>query len=120
MLRRIQRSSTVALVPPPVGLLLLAATRVLIVSDYNLSTALAILSSSGYINTLIGSVIPLGAGVNAVCCTRIAIPRSHGRRTTHICCCLVDLTSHHVRCRRTFLRTPRLASDDRREAMEDF
>ena len=59
MLRRIQRSSTVALVLSPVGLLLLAATRVLIVSDYNLSTALAILSSSGYINTLIGSVIPL-------------------------------------------------------------
>jgi hypothetical protein len=59
MLRRIKRSSTVALVLSPVGLLLLAATRVLIVSDYNLSTALAILSSSGYINTLIGSVIPL-------------------------------------------------------------
>lgn len=59
MLRRIQRSTTVALVLSPVGVLLLAATRVLIVSDYNLSTALTILSSSGYINTLIGSVIPL-------------------------------------------------------------
>jgi hypothetical protein len=59
MLRHIQRSSTIALVLSPIGVLLLAATRVLIVSDYNLSTALAILSSSGYVNTLIGSVIPL-------------------------------------------------------------
>lgn len=59
MLRRIRRSSTIALILSPVGVLLLAATRVLILSDYNLSTALAILSSSGYINTLIGSVIPL-------------------------------------------------------------
>lgn len=59
MLRRIRRISTVALVLSPVGVLLVAATRVLIVSDYNLSTALAILSSSGYVNTLVGSVIPL-------------------------------------------------------------
>lgn len=59
MLRRIRKSSTVALVASPVGLLLLAATRVLIVSGYNLETALAVVSSSGYINTLIGSVIPL-------------------------------------------------------------
>jgi hypothetical protein len=59
MLRRIRRSSTIALVISPVGVLLLAVTRVLIVSDYNLSTALAILSSSGYVNTLIGSIIPL-------------------------------------------------------------
>lgn len=59
MLRRIQRSSTIALILSPVGVLLLAATRVLIVADYNLTTALAILSSSGYVNTLVGSVIPL-------------------------------------------------------------
>jgi hypothetical protein len=59
MLRRIRRTSTVALILSPVGVLLVAATRVLIVSDYNLSTALAILSSSGYVNTLVGSVIPL-------------------------------------------------------------
>jgi hypothetical protein len=59
MLRHIRRSSTIALVLSPVGVLLLAATRVLIVADYNLSTALAILSSSGYVNTLIGSLIPL-------------------------------------------------------------
>lgn len=59
MLRRIQRSSTIALILSPVGVLLLAATRVLIVADYNLATALAILSSSGYVNTLVGSVIPL-------------------------------------------------------------
>ena len=59
MLRRIQRLSTLALILSPVGVLLLAATRVLIVADYNVTTALAILSSSGYINTLVGSVIPL-------------------------------------------------------------
>lgn len=59
MLRRIQRTSTLALILSPVGVLLLAATRVLIVADYNVTTALAILSSSGYINTLVGSVIPL-------------------------------------------------------------
>jgi hypothetical protein len=59
MLRRIWRSSTLALLLSPVGVLLLAATRLLIVSNYNLNTALGILSSSGYVNTLLGTVIPL-------------------------------------------------------------
>lgn len=59
MLRRIRRSSTLALLLSPVGVLLLAATRLLIVSNYNLNTALGILSSSGYVNTLLGTVIPL-------------------------------------------------------------
>jgi hypothetical protein len=59
MLRRIRRSSTLALLLSPVGILFLAATRLLIVSDYNLNTALAILSSGGYVNTLLGTVIPL-------------------------------------------------------------
>ncbi len=59
MLRRIRRSSTLALLLSPVGILFLAATRLLIVSDYNLNTALAILSSGGYVNTLLGTIIPL-------------------------------------------------------------
>ena len=59
MLRRIRSLSTLALILSPVGLILLAATRVLIVSDYNPTTALAVGSSSGYVNTLFGSVLPL-------------------------------------------------------------
>jgi hypothetical protein len=59
MLRRIRRSSTLALLLSPVGVLLLAGTRLLIVSNYNLNTALGILSSGGYVNTLLGTVIPL-------------------------------------------------------------
>ena len=59
MLRRIRSASALALILSPVGLILLAATRVLIVSDYNLTTALAVVSSSGYVNTLFGSVLPL-------------------------------------------------------------
>lgn len=59
MLRRIWRSSTLALLLSPVGVLLLAATRLLIVSNYNLNTAQGILSSDGYVNTLLGTVIPL-------------------------------------------------------------
>jgi len=39
--------------------ILLAATRLMIVSDYNANTALAILRSAGYVNTLLGSIIPL-------------------------------------------------------------
>jgi len=39
--------------------ILLAATRLMIVSDYNSNTALAILRSAGYVNTLLGSIIPL-------------------------------------------------------------
>lgn len=59
MLKRIRQSSTLALLLSPVGVLLIAATRLLIVSNYNLNTALAILSSGGYVNTLLGTVIPL-------------------------------------------------------------
>jgi hypothetical protein len=59
MLRRIRRSSTLALLLSPVGVFLLAATRLLIVSNYNLNTALGILSSGGYVNTLLGTFIPL-------------------------------------------------------------
>ena len=59
MLRRIRRSNTLALLLSPVAVLLFAATRLLIVSNYNLNTARGILSSGGYVNTLLGTVIPL-------------------------------------------------------------
>lgn len=59
MLRRIWSSTTLALLLSPVGVILLAATRLMIVSDYNPNTALAILQSGGYVNTLLGSIIPL-------------------------------------------------------------
>lgn len=59
MLGKIQSSSTMALLLSPLGVLIIAATRLLIVSDYNMSTALAILSSDGYVNTLLGTVFPL-------------------------------------------------------------
>lgn len=59
MLRRVWSSTTLALLLSPVGVILLAATRLMIVSDYNSNTALAILRSSGYVNTLLGSIIPL-------------------------------------------------------------
>ncbi|MBO0804583.1 MAG: hypothetical protein J2P25_16105 [Nocardiopsaceae bacterium] len=54
-----KRSTTLALVLSPVGVLLLAVVRLLIVSDYDENTALAIVHSGGYVNTLLGSVIPL-------------------------------------------------------------
>ena len=50
---------TVVLVLSPVGLLLIAVTRLLIIADYNTATATAIASSGGYVNTLLGTVIPL-------------------------------------------------------------
>src|SRR5262249_43266539 len=59
VLRRIRSSTTLALLLSPVGVLLLAATRLMIVSDYNGNTALAILHSGGYVNTLLGTIIPL-------------------------------------------------------------
>ncbi len=56
---RLTRSATIALLLSPAGLLLLAAARLLIISDYNTATASAIVSSSGYLNTLLGTLIPL-------------------------------------------------------------
>lgn len=50
---------SIALLLSPLGLLLLSATRLLIVSDYNATTATTIAASGGYINTLLGSIIPL-------------------------------------------------------------
>ena len=56
---RLSRSATIALLLSPVGLLLISVTRLLIISDYNPTTASAIVSSSGYVNTLLGTIIPL-------------------------------------------------------------
>jgi hypothetical protein len=50
---------TIALVLSPVGLLLVGVTRLLIVANYNTTTATTIASSGGYVNTLLGTVIPL-------------------------------------------------------------
>ena len=43
----------------PLGLVLISAGRLLIVSDYDATTAMTIASSGGYVNTLLGSIIPL-------------------------------------------------------------
>jgi hypothetical protein len=56
---RLQRSTTLALILSPVGILLLSVARVLIVADYNAATAAAIVTSGGYINALLGSVVPI-------------------------------------------------------------
>jgi hypothetical protein len=56
---RLARSATIALLLSPAGLLIIAAARLLIISDYNTATASAIVSSSGYVNTLLGTIIPL-------------------------------------------------------------
>lgn len=59
MIKSLGKTTTIALLLSPVGLLLIAVTRLLIVSDYNPVIASAIVSSGGYVNTLIGTVIPL-------------------------------------------------------------
>jgi hypothetical protein len=56
---RLQRSTTLALILSPVGILLLSVARVLIVADYNTATAAAIVTSGGYINALLGSIVPI-------------------------------------------------------------
>jgi hypothetical protein len=56
---RLTRSATIALLLSPAGLLIIAAARLLIISDYNTATASAIVSSSGYVNALLGTIIPL-------------------------------------------------------------
>ena len=57
--RRLSRSATIALLLSPVGILIISVIRLLIIADYNTTTALAIASSGGYVNTLFGTVIPL-------------------------------------------------------------
>jgi hypothetical protein len=50
---------TIALLLSPLGLVLISAVRLIIVADYNTTTAVTIASSGGYFNTLLGSIIPL-------------------------------------------------------------
>jgi hypothetical protein len=47
------------LLASPIGLIFIAVTRLLLISNYNISTALAVASSGGYVNTLLGSVLPV-------------------------------------------------------------
>ena len=56
---RLSRSATIALLLSPAGLLFIAVARLLIVSNYNSVTASAIVSSGGYVDTLLGTTIPL-------------------------------------------------------------
>jgi len=53
------RSVTIALIASPAGLLLISVTRLLIISNYDPTTASAIVASGGYIDTLLGTTIPL-------------------------------------------------------------
>jgi hypothetical protein len=48
-----------ALLLSPIGLILISAGRLLIISNYSTTTATTIASSGGYVNTLLGSLIPL-------------------------------------------------------------
>ena len=50
---------TVAVLLSPLGLLLISATRLLMVADDRPATAVAIASSGGYVNTLLGTLIPI-------------------------------------------------------------
>ena len=49
----------VALLLSPLGLVIISVGRLLIISDYNTTTATAVASSTGYVNTLLGTLIPL-------------------------------------------------------------
>lgn len=59
LIQRLIRSTTLTLLLSPAGLLLISAVRLVIVADYNPATALAILTSGGYVNTLLGTIMPL-------------------------------------------------------------
>ena len=50
---------SITLLLSPVGLLLISVTRLMIVADYNATTATTIASSGGYVNTILGTVVPL-------------------------------------------------------------
>jgi hypothetical protein len=53
------KKRSIALILSPAGLILLAAARLIVVANYNTTTAVTIASSGGYLNTFLGSVIPL-------------------------------------------------------------
>jgi hypothetical protein len=50
---------SIAWILSPVGLLLISAGRLIIVANFNTTTAVTIASSGGFVNTLLGTVIPL-------------------------------------------------------------
>jgi hypothetical protein len=50
---------SLALILSPVGLLLISAARLIIVANFNTTTAVTIASTGGFVNTLLGTVIPL-------------------------------------------------------------
>lgn len=56
---KVGRSATIALLVSPIGVLFVSAARLLIISDYNPATASAIASSGGYVDALLGTVLPL-------------------------------------------------------------
>jgi hypothetical protein len=56
---RPSQPTTIALLLSPIGLVLISATRLLIISNYNPATASTIVSSGSYVDTLLGTVIPL-------------------------------------------------------------
>ena len=50
---------TITLLVSPIGLLVISATRLLVISNYSTTTAAAVASSGGYVNTILGTLIPL-------------------------------------------------------------
>ena len=56
---RLSRSATIALVISPLGFILISTVRLLIISNYNTLTASAVVASGGYVDTLLGTIIPL-------------------------------------------------------------
>src|SRR5690349_7512977 len=53
------KKGSIALILSPIGLLLISAARLIVIAHYNTNTAITVASSGGYVNTLLGSVIPL-------------------------------------------------------------
>jgi hypothetical protein len=53
------RSRWLYLLLSPVGLLLLSAFRLIIIARFNTTTAITVATSGGYVNTIVGSIIPL-------------------------------------------------------------
>jgi hypothetical protein len=49
----------IAFIGGPIGVLLISAGRLIIVANFNTTTAVTIASSGGFVNTLLGTVIPL-------------------------------------------------------------
>jgi hypothetical protein len=56
---RLSRSAIIALLASPVGLIIISVARLLIISNYNPATASAVVASGGYVDTLLGTTIPL-------------------------------------------------------------